>query len=424
MRRGSARAGSRASADVAGALGRAPRRRGSSARPSWALAALGWLCFGCGNGAVGAPPGTPHGEEVGPPPQRPGGVPAFASRADPGRAAPDPRTLPRPAPSAAPGDPEAPLRTELARGDAALAEDRLQAAGAHYANALQLAPAHPAGRVGQLRVRWAELGLPTAYAEAPRHPELERLVALADDVLAGHGVYAPAWLEKGRLLLVLGDAPGALASLSRAVALDGSDPEAHSALGIAYLASGESQKALEELELASRLAPNEPERLTNLGTAYMLRGRVSEAIASYRRALALGPDDARTHGDLGAAYLSDNRADRALPHLLRATQLAPRRATFLTNLGYAYQRQGQLAKAIETQRLALAIDPELGSAWINLGNTLAELGQYEEAAAALHRAEALDPSDPRPKSSLQDLAELRERQLALPPAQGADKATK
>ena len=110
--------------------------------------------------------------------------------------------------------------------------------------------------------------------------------------------------------------------------------------------------------------------------------------------------------------LANNRPDRALPHLLRATALAPDRATFLTNLGYAYQKQGQLDKAVESQRRALAIDPKLGSAWINLGNALAELGQYAAAREALLRAESLDASDPRPKASLRDLAELEKRQPA------------
>jgi tetratricopeptide (TPR) repeat protein len=302
---------------------------------------------------------------------------------------------------------EASLHRELAAGDAALREGRLDAAQMFFEAARHRAPSDPAAGLGLLRVRWARLGMPTAYAEAPQHPELQRLVAMADSLLADHADYAPAWLEKGRLLLVLGDASNARSSLLRSVAIDARDPEAHSALGVAYLAGGEAEKALNEFERATQLAPDVPERLTNLGTAYMLRGRISEAIATYERALSLAPDDARTHGDLGAAELADNRPDLALPHLLRATALAPERATFLTNLGYAYQLQRQLEKAVETQRRALVIDPKLGSAWINLGNALAELGQYAQAEEALTRAEALDPSDPRPKASLRDLAELR-----------------
>jgi Flp pilus assembly protein TadD len=44
-----------------------------------------------------------------------------------------------------------------------------------------------------------------------------------------------------------------------------------------------------------------------------------------------------------------------------------------------------------------------------LGNALAELGRYAAAREALQRAESLDPSDPRPKASLRDLAELEKK---------------
>ncbi len=311
-------------------------------------------------------------------------------------------------------DPASPMHAELRQGDLAFAEDRFELASEHYERARRHAPSEPAPRIALLRVRWAKLGLATAYAEAPHHPELERLVSEADAILAEHRDYAPALLEKGRLLLVLGDAPGAFASLRRSAEIDPKDPETHSALGIAQLATGEPEKALVEFERSAKLAPDQPERLTNLGTAYMLRGRVSEAIATYKRALALRPDDARTEGDLGAAHLADNRPDQALPHLLRATTLAPDRATFMTNLGYAYQRQGQLDKAVETQRRAIALDPKLGSAWINLGNALAELRQFEQAEVALRHAETLDPTDPRPKASLRDLLELKAQQPARP----------
>lgn len=299
-------------------------------------------------------------------------------------------------------------RDALALGDAAFETGDLMLARQHYERARSVAPDSPRAPVRLVRVRCAELGLAMAYAEAPGHVEIERLVSELDALLSRNPDDAAALLERARLLLVLGDAERAQESARHAVALDARDAEGHSALGVAFLASGEVQRALEELEVAARLAPNQPERLTNLGTVYMLRGRVTEAIATYERALALAPDDARTHGDLGAAHLANNRPDRALPHLLRATALAPDRATFLTNLGYAYQKQGLLDKAVESQRRAIAVDPKLGSAWINLGNALAELGQFAAAREALLRAERLDSTDPRPKASLRDLAELEQ----------------
>lgn len=369
------------------------------------LALAGALLLSCAGSARG--PATPAAT-----PAAPTSTPSLDPVATTPANRPEQTEPPRP--EAPPTATEAERREldALARGDAALDAGELALARQHYEEARSLASESPRARVGIVRVRTAELGLALAYAEAPRHPEVERLVSELDAVLVRHPDHAPALLERGRLLLVLGDAARALESARRAVELDAKNPEAHSTLGVACLASGQLQPALEALEVAARLAPHQPERLTNLGTVYILRGRVTEAIATYERALSLAPDDARTHGDLGAAHLANNRPDRALPHLLRATALAPDRATFLTNLGYAYQKQGQLDKAIASQRRALAIDPKLGSAWINLGNALAELGQYQAAREALLRAESLDGTDPRPKASLRDLAELEQRQPA------------
>ena len=118
----------------------------------------------------------------------------------------------------------------------------------------------------------------------------------------------------------------------------------------------------------------------------------------------------RTPGVISASCLADRDAyGSSAP---ATSSAAPDRATFLTNLGYAYQKQGLLDKAVESQRRAIALDAKLGSAWINLGNALADMGQYEAAREALQRAESLDPSDPRPKASLRDLAELEKRQPA------------
>lgn len=326
-------------------------------------------------------------------------------------------TEPAPAASAAPLElsppapppPRSPSDRAVEAGDAALELGRLDVARQEYERALSLAPASPRGALGLLRLRFTELGLGNAYADAPDHPGLRALLAELDGLLREHPGDAAAQLERARWSIVLGDAPHALPSARLAVQLGPELPDAHSVLGVAQLATGQSQAAVESLEAANRLGPGDPDRLVNLGTAYMLRGRVSDAVRAFRSAAALDPSDARAFGDLGAALLADGRPDEALPHLLRATQLAPERATFVTNLGYAYQKRGELARAIETQRRAIAIDPELGSAWINLGNALAEQGDYAGAAAALRRAEVLDPSDPRPKASLRDLAEVEAR---------------
>lgn len=300
-----------------------------------------------------------------------------------------------------------PADKELLEGDRAYRAGDFAAAKKHYEAAKKLAPKDPAPAVGVLRVRFASGEIPTDYASAPNNPRVKALLAEVDAALKKSADYGPLHLERGRLLLVVGKADAALSSLERGAALSPDDPEGQSALGLALLATGKSEQALEHLRRASEIDPDDPDRLTNLGTALMMRGKVPEAVVAYRRAVDLAPNDPRVLSDLGTAYLSQNRAKDAKPYLERAVELAPDKATFLSNLGYAQQQLGDVPGAIATYKKAIEKDPKLGSAWINLGNALADDGKFDEAERAYKKAVELDPTDPRPKASLKELAELR-----------------
>lgn len=300
--------------------------------------------------------------------------------------------------------------TELAEGDQALYEDDPEQAKKHYEAARQLAPKDPAPLVGLARTELRRSGIELGYASAPKDQRVERVLAKLDAALRLDAHFAPALVERGRALLILGEAEPALESLRAAAKELPGDAETQSALGVALLATGSAADALQHFQRASELDPNNPERLTNLGTAYMMRGRVPEAVRAYRQAVALDPSDARTQGDLGTAYLAQHDLRQAMTHLQKAVALDAR-ATFLSNLGYAYQLAGKSSLAISTYRRALDKDPKLGSAWINLGTVLAQQGKFEEARKALLRAQRLDPSDPRAKANLEELDAL-EREKA------------
>lgn len=295
----------------------------------------------------------------------------------------------------------------LLEGDRAFWVDDLGNARKGYERARRLAPQDPAPRLGLLRVALAETGVPTDYAAAPKNPKVRALAKELDALVKQHPRYAPAHVERGRVLLIMGQAEPALRSLELGASLSPEDAEAHSALAVALLALGKSAEALDRFRRASELDPNNAARLTNLGTAYMMRGRVGDAVKAYQRAVELDPNDPRARGDLGTALLAANRVTEALPHLKRAVELAPERATLLSNLGYAYQQGGNLDLAIQTYRDALSKDERLGSAWINLGTALAQKQRYAEAEQAFRRAEQLDPTDPRVKANLQELEDLR-----------------
>ena len=298
-----------------------------------------------------------------------------------------------------------PADLALAEGDRAYAADDLTAARDAYRRAEQLRAKSAAPKLGLLRVLLAETEIPTEFAAAPKDPRLQSLLKKLDAIEKLDPTFGPAALERGRILLMLGQGDRALEALRRAVSLVPLDPETHSALGVALLATGNVQHALGPLKRAVELDPGSAERLRGLGAAELILGHVAEAISAYRRAVSLIPEDARARGDLGAAYLAAGYVDHALVELGRAARLDPARAGFRSNMAYAALLKGDLDRAEQEAEQAIRLDPKLGSGFINLGLVLAKRGEYVKAKIAFQRALDLDPEDPRAKDNLRELEE-------------------
>ncbi len=298
---------------------------------------------------------------------------------------------------------------ELETGDAALAISSFEEAARRYAAAQRLAPRDPAPLVGLARVAMSEVSL--AYGASADDARGREALSLLDRALALDEAYLPARFERGRVLLALGRADDALATLTRTARELPEDAEAQSALAVARLATGDTEGALSAFERAVRLEPTSAERNANLGTAYMMRGDVERAARSYETALRIEPNNARVHGDLGAAYLAIGDLKGAQKHLTRAVALEPERATFTSNLAYARLVEGKYEQALALARRATQLDPELGSAWINLATAEARRGNLRGAREALNRALVIDPTDPR---ALENSAELAELEAARP----------
>ncbi len=345
-----------------------------------------------------------------------------------------PAPAPEPAPVAkAPAQPEAPklpaakpTTISLARtgeavdetlraADAELEQGDLAKALAGYEAAKKTAPKRVAGSVGIARVKVAKAAPSLGYASAEKNKDV---LAASKELAAAtktEPAFGPAWVELGRALLLLGDAPGAEAALAKGVSLLPDEPEAHSALGVALLATGKSEQALAELTKARDLDPGSAARRGNLGTVLFMRSRVPEAIKEYEVQVQLAPDEARAHSDLGTALLAAQDMTRAESELRRAIALDPQRATFRSNLGYALQLQGKTKDATAEYRKAIELDPKLVSAWVNLATVLSrDPATRGEARRALETARKLDPTDPRVKANLEELDAVEKRAPAAP----------
>ena len=292
-----------------------------------------------------------------------------------------------------------PSDSALAAGDLAFDADDFAKAEEKYREAAKRAPKDAAPLVGLARVGMAKTNLATDYNIAPKNPALEKAVAQLRQAIKLDAKFAPAHIELGRALLMLGKAPDALAALHKAVELSPDDAEAHSALGVAQLATGHADEALVELARAAELDPGSAPRQTNLGTALLMRGRVTDALRAYELASRIAP------GDL----LADNQIDRAISVLQRAIKLDPKRAALHSNLGYALQQKRDLHGAILAYRAAIEQDDKLVSAWVNLATALVLSGDRPGAHKALERAEKLDPTDPRVRANIDELRDLEKK---------------
>lgn len=316
-----------------------------------------------------------------------------------------------PSPSGAAAAPVAPSDPVLARllalGDGALAREDYAAAVESFRKARRHAPKEARAVVGLVAARFGQLGIPTEYKGAPASREIKELLTLLDEAAIEQPDLGSVYLQRGRLLVVLGQGASARTSLLKARASLPNDAEVHSLLAIVDLSEGHVPEALAGFATAAERDPNNPDRLANWGTALLLHGDIQQAISVFRRAVSLAPNDARARGNLGTALLATSDAGQALPHLQRACELAPTKATFMSNLGYAHQQLGDSSSAKIWYDKALAADPKLGSAWINLGLWHAAQGKYDAAEQAFKKALALDPHDPRALANLEDLKQVR-----------------
>jgi TolB-like protein/Flp pilus assembly protein TadD len=178
--------------------------------------------------------------------------------------------------------------------------------------------------------------------------------------------------------------PKAKAAAVRAIEIDDSLAEAHSALGVYLSMFSWNQPAAEgEFRRAIELNPNYAtahQQLANL--CLMAMGRFDESIAESRRAEELDPLSPVISMDVGANLTRARRFDEAIAQLNRALTLDPNFYAARYALATAYHAKGNYAEAIAEYRKALALSDD---PWVKalLARSLAKSGQRDEAIKIL-----------------------------------------
>jgi tetratricopeptide (TPR) repeat protein len=161
---------------------------------------------------------------------------------------------------------------------------------------------------------------------------------------------ASTYIDKGWSLMSLGDPPGAIQALNRAL----------------------------------ELAPGDPQALSLLGWAQMLDEQYDDALGTFSRVLMKEPANALARVNVGFICLKKKIFGEAIEHLSRVIRLDnDRKATLYAHyyLGLVYLEREMMADAQAFLSKAIALGPNLIEAYYDLGRAQWFAGERDAARA-------------------------------------------
>jgi TolB-like protein/Tfp pilus assembly protein PilF len=180
----------------------------------------------------------------------------------------------------------------------------------------------------------------------------------------------------------------AVTAANRALSLDSSQAEAHTALALAYAHAYKWDAALKEHQRAIALDPNDAAARTQYGRHLHYSGHIMEAKAQFQLARAADPYDAVASGWFGHLLSLTNKHDSALAELDRALEIDSDSAPPVLFMAVqANMVAGDTAKAKALAQRLWARVPQWHGPTAFL---LAELGDRATAEAVARQIEA-DP---------------------------------
>jgi len=321
-------------------------------------------------------------------------------------------------------------RVALARGDAALARDRLleAARGAsneaavhhHLAQAFQvLGDERRADRERRLAESAAvplQVGGLASFPDPVRDDvilaegaSLSWLIANAQRLVArGQRDEAAATIERalaaapesgtallvgGRVYAELGQAERAFALVERAIALAPEDAAGYVEIGHLFVRAGQGARAIQAFEKALALDPRLPAVRSNLATLYFQSGRTAEGVELLRVARRELPADLDIQYNLAATLVMTGETIEAREVLTEALDIAPGHVPSRYLLGVAQATDERFAEAAAVFAEVIERDPTHLEARLDLGRALWRLDRWAEAIGAFREAARQAPGN-------------------------------
>jgi TolB-like protein/Tfp pilus assembly protein PilF len=211
-----------------------------------------------------------------------------------------------------------------------------------------------------------------------------------------HYATAYAGLAESYILIPLFDAgspqdffPKAKAAAERAIELQETSAEAHTALGLLLCFSDVSfAQSEKEFKRAIELNPNYATAHHWFGNALLVAlGRFDEAISENERAVELDPLSLIINADLGSTFMMARQYDQAIEQLQRTLTLDNKFGYTHWNLGEALYLKGDKAAAIAEYKKAQTLDDDPQIVAL-LGRAYADIGQKDQALELVRDLEA------------------------------------
>jgi TolB-like protein/Tfp pilus assembly protein PilF len=183
--------------------------------------------------------------------------------------------------------------------------------------------------------------------------------------------------------------PKAMVAAHRAIKLDETSAEGHSALAMLVLFDFKFKESEEEFRRAIELNPNYATAHHWFGNSLLVTlGRFDEAIKEGERAVELDPLSLIINADLGSTLMIARRYDEAIAQLRRTLALDGNFGYAHWNLGEALYLKGNIPAAISEYEKAAVLDDDPQILAL-LGRTYAETGKKDKALEILGQLKAL-----------------------------------
>lgn len=232
---------------------------------------------------------------------------------------------------------------------------------------------------------------------------------------------ADEFVTRGKILMGIGDYPGAIEAYDNAIALSPTNYQAwrdkglslkemklfdeafsvfdsllqiypergevYSTIGAIYLVDLQQySESVPFYEKAVSLDSKDVHALVNLAFAYDRIGRSEEALDLYGRALELNPSLSDAWNKAANILTRAGRYDEAVQMFYKALELSPSNSFVWNNLGYTLYLSGKFPEAVDAYQKAVSIDPGYATAWKNLGAVYQAMGRIADSEAAYAQA--------------------------------------